>query len=81
MYKMEEANPFNWTGSKFRYLNDMFNVMEKLLNEDNIRVLDVFTGGGDCISKLPKSWDITANDLESRLIETTSGISRWEDYR
>lgn len=40
-----------------------------LESEKDLKVLDVFTGGGDCISKLPVNWKITANDLDIKLIE------------
>lgn len=59
------SNPFNWTGSKHRYLKDLFDVLP---NKENLKVLDPFVGGGDLISKLPKEWLITAGDSMSQII-------------
>jgi len=61
-----QANPFNWVGSKFRYLADFMEVLPK---EDNMKVLDCFLGGGDLISKLPKDWEVTAIDIMPQLVE------------
>jgi len=65
------ANPFNWVGSKFRYLKDFLEVLPK---EENIKVLDCFLGGGDLISKLPTSWCITGIDIIPQLIEMHKAI-------
>lgn len=64
-FSQEYANPFNWVGSKFRYLEDF---MEVLPSEEGIRVLDCFLGGGDLISKLPESWNIKGIDIMPQLV-------------
>lgn len=61
------ANPFNWTGSKHRYLKDLFEVLPN--EKEGIKVLDPFVGGGDLISKLPASWKVTASDTMSQIVE------------
>ena len=61
------ANPFNWVGSKHRYLREYFNVVP--WEKKGIRVLDPFVGGGDLISKLPTDWSITANDKMTQVVE------------
>lgn len=63
--KAEFSNPFNYTGSKHRYLAELFEVLP---GTDNLKVLDPFLGGGDLISKLPASWNITASDISPQLI-------------
>lgn len=69
--KKEHSNPFNWTGSKHRYLEEFLAVIPQ---RRNLRVLDVFVGGGDLISKLPKSWKVTANDAMSQIIDLHRGV-------
>lgn len=63
--KKTHSNPFNWTGSKHRYLKDLFSVLPC---QEGIKVLDPFVGGGDLISKLPLSWIITASDSMEQII-------------
>lgn len=65
-YSKNYANPFNWIGSKHRYLSYLF---DKLPNQEHLKVLDSFVGGGDLISKLPESWDITAGDAMKECID------------
>jgi site-specific DNA-adenine methylase len=60
---------FNYTGSKARFLDEIYQILP---NDDNLRVLDLFTGGGSLATQLPESWSITANDKESRLMELHS---------
>lgn len=64
--KSEFSNPFNYTGSKHRYLSELFEVLP---SGGDLKVLDPFLGGGDLISKLPASWDITASDISPQLIQ------------
>ena len=66
--KKEFSNPFNYTGSKHRYLADLFSVIQYGESE-SVKVLDPFVGGGDLISKLPSSYDVTASDISLQLIE------------
>lgn len=56
---------FNYTGSKIRHKKVIDNILPK---EDNIKVLDLFYGGGSLTSAFNKTWSITANDFESRII-------------
>lgn len=77
MYKEEwlkkvYANPFNWVGSKHRYLKEYFSVVP--WGKRNIKVLDCFVGGGDLISKLPVDWDITANDKMEQVVDLHRAI-------
>ena len=62
----EFANPFNYTGSKHRYLSEILKVLP---SSENLKVLDPFVGGGDLISKLPDSWSVTASDVSTQLIK------------
>ena len=64
-YSNTYANPFNWAGSKFRYLKNLLSVIPK---EDNLKVLDCFLGGGDLISKLPEDWVVKGVDVIRPLI-------------
>jgi len=66
--KAEHSNPFNYTGSKHRYLKELFEVLPGKELE-YLKVLDPFVGGGDLISKLPKKWIIKAGDSLPQLIE------------
>jgi DNA adenine methylase Dam len=65
------SNPFNYTGSKHRYLEALFSVLPDV---ENLKVLDPFLGGGDLISKLPGSWEVVASDLSWQLIGMHNGI-------
>lgn len=67
MFKKIYANPFNWTGSKHRYLKELMSVLP--LYKRHIRVLDPFVGGGDLVSKLPLSWHTTASDTMSQIVD------------
>ena len=69
--KKQYSNPLNWTGGKHRYLSDLFSVLP---SDKNLKVLDPFVGGGDLISKLPKSWSVDAGDLMGDLISIHQGI-------
>ena len=64
--KREFSNPFNWTGSKHRYLKDLFTILP--VHKKGLKVLDPFCGGGDLISKLPDDWEIIAGDVSEKVI-------------
>lgn len=74
MFKKEFANPFNWTGSKHRYLKEFFEVLPWDKENSSLRVLDPFVGGGDLISKLPKKWVIEASDLMEEVYQLHQGV-------
>ena len=57
---------FNYHGSKSRFMGIVTDIIPK---EDNIKVLDLFTGASSLATQLPSSWEVIANDKESRLIE------------
>lgn len=59
------SNPFCYTGSKHRYLDDVFSILPR---EEKLKVVDPFVGGGDLCCHLPESWQVDAFDLESKLI-------------
>lgn len=59
------SNPFNYTGSKHRYLKD---ISEVLPEGEKLTVCDPFVGGGDLCSHLPKSWRVDASDLSKPMI-------------
>lgn len=61
--KKSYANPFNWVGSKHRYLKEFAEVLPWDKSKLDLKVLDPFVGGGDLISKLPSAWKVDANDL------------------
>ena len=63
--KIGLSNPFNYTGSKHRYLNDLLEVLPK---DEALTVVDPFVGGGDLSCHLPEAWKVDAFDLESKLI-------------
>lgn len=67
------SNPFNWTGSKHRYLKDLFEVLPSC---EHLKVIDPFVGGGDLISKLPPTWSIFASDGDKNLISMHKDISK-----
>lgn len=67
------SNPFNWTGSKHRYLKDLFEVLPSC---KHLTVIDPFVGGGDLISKLPPTWSIFASDGDKNLISMHKDISK-----
>ena len=69
--KKIHSNPFNWTGSKHRYLKDLFSVLPC---QENLRVLDPFMGGGDLISKLPLSWEVFASDSMRQIVDLHKAI-------
>lgn len=65
------SNPFNYTGSKHRYLSDL---SEILPTSDNLTVIDAFVGGGDLCSHLNKTWAVDAVDSCSQLIEMHKAV-------
>lgn len=65
------SNPFNYTGGKHRYLKDMQEVIPK---GENLSVCDMFFGGGDLSTHLPKSWEISGYDINKQLIEMHNAI-------
>lgn len=65
------SNPFNYCGSKHRYLEELFSVLP---NTDHLTVIDPFVGGGDLISKLPSTWSIFASDAMPQLIKMHKSI-------
>ena len=65
-FKKVYSNPFNWTGSKHRYLEDFARLLPE---KDNLKVLDPFVGGGDLISKLSPTWTIHAGDSMKEIID------------
>ncbi len=73
--KKEYSNPFNWTGSKHRYIKDLFDVLP---DQYGLKVLDPFVGGGDLISKLPQSWVISAGDSMEQIIDLHKSIQEKE---
>lgn len=70
---MSEFNgcAFNYTGSKARSLSEIYKILPK---EDNISCLDLFMGGGSLATQLPETWEITANDIESKLVEMHTAL-------
>ncbi len=70
-FKRSHSNPFNWVGSKHRYLIEFYS---KLPNKEGLKVLDPFVGGGDLISKLPTCWDIHANDYMKEVVDLHKGV-------
>lgn len=63
--KIGLSNPFNYTGSKHRYLSDL---LEILPADNNLIVADPFCGGGDLCSNLPISWIVYASDSMPQII-------------
>jgi len=59
------SNPYNYTGSKHRYLDELFKVLPEA---ENLTVCDPFLGGGDLSTHLPKSWIVDASDLSKPMI-------------
>lgn len=66
MTKKFNGCAFNYHGSKIRHIDIIHQLLPK---ENNLKVLDVFCGAASLSTNLPDSWEVTANDLESRLIE------------
>jgi DNA adenine methylase Dam len=73
--KIGLSNPFNYSGSKFRYLKDLVEVLPKA---EGLNVADFFYGGGDLSSHLPVSWTVDAFDINKQLLEMHEAIS-WGD--
>ena len=69
--KIGLSNPFNYTGSKHRYLKDL---QEVLPNKQDIKVCDMFFGGGDLSTHLPLSWEISGYDTNTQLIDMHKAI-------
>jgi DNA adenine methylase Dam len=65
------SNPFNWVGSKHRYLKDLFDLLP---SAEGLKVLDPFVGGGDLISKLNTSWSVDAGDCMPEVIALHNAI-------
>lgn len=59
------SNPFNYTGSKHRYLRDLLDILPK---DHGLSVCDPFVGGGDLCSNLPVSWRVYASDSMPEII-------------
>ncbi len=60
------SNPFNYTGSKYRYLKDLFEVLH---DKKHLRVCDMFFGGGDLSMHLPVDWRITGYEVNKHLLD------------
>lgn len=56
----------NYSGGKHRYFSELKSVLP---DEMNLKVCDVFCGGGSIATSLPSNWLITANDKEQRIID------------
>ena len=54
-------------GSKIRYLESALSVIPN--QEHPYKILDLFTGGSSVATSLPNSWEVTANDMEVRVID------------
>jgi DNA adenine methylase Dam len=65
------SNPFNYTGSKHRYLREL---REILPTDDNLTACDPFVGGGDLCTHLNKTWSIYASDTMPQVIEMHNEI-------
>lgn len=59
---------FNYTGSKRQFLPEILSVAKDYVDQ-NLNVLDMFCGGGSLSTSLPINWKVTANDIESRVID------------
>lgn len=70
------SNPLNYTGGKHRYLKDMFDVLP--LNKKHLKVCDMFYGGGDLSSHLPKTWLTDAYEINVPLLNIHKQINRGE---
>lgn len=71
--KIGLSNPFNYTGGKYRYLNELQRILPM---SNNLTVLDPFFGGGDLSTHLNVSWEITAGDTLEKLIEIHREIKK-----
>lgn len=60
------SNPLNYTGGKHRYLKDMFEILP--LDKEGLFVCDMFYGGGDLSSHLPKTWLTDAYEINKPLL-------------
>lgn len=69
--KIGLSNPFNYTGSKHRYLRDL---QEILPTDDNLTVCDPFVGGGDLCMHLNETWKIFASDAMPQIVEMHNDI-------
>ena len=67
------SNPFNYTGSKHRYLRDLMEILPDL---HSLSVCDPFVGGGDLCTNLPISWNVSASDAMPQLIEMHKEIAK-----
>ena len=68
---------FNYAGSKIRHIDIIRQILPK---EDNLKVLDAFCGGASLATNLPASWEVTANDLESRLVAVHNMFNSSSSY-
>lgn len=55
----------NYSGSKWRHMKEIHALLPQ---EQELKALDLFCGGAGVASHMPSSWEITANDIEQRLI-------------
>ena len=60
------SNPFNYSGSKHRYLKPIFNRLPP--SDRNYKTLDLFCGGGDFGLNLPDNHAVTLNDANRHLM-------------
>lgn len=70
-HKKGLSNPFNYVGSKHRYLCDLFKVLPR---KDDLTVCDPFFGGGDLSMHLNETWAIDGSDTCEQLIEMHEAI-------
>lgn len=67
------SNPLNYSGSKHRYLKDLFEVLP--LDKEHLEVCDMFYGGGDLSSHLPKTWLTDAYEVNKPLLDIHKQIN------
>ncbi|MCP4990273.1 MAG: hypothetical protein GY928_30815 [Colwellia sp.] len=71
MFKKGLSNAFNYSGSKYRYLDDLFEILPQ---EKNLSVCDMFGGGGDLSTHLPEEWDVDFYETSKPLIKMHEAI-------
>lgn len=69
--KIGLSNPFNYTGGKHRYLKDMEEILPKV---KHLEVIDMFFGGGDLSTHLPREWGVDAYEINTQLLEMHQAI-------
>ena len=70
-WSIAKGDIWNYHGNKKRYLTNILSVLPK---SPNLSFIDLFTGGSSVATSLDPYWIVTANDIESRVVDLSKEL-------